>query len=78
MAEQQLQCLFVTPYLVQLQCQLACQRGIRRVVGNLLLQLLNFRGVRRLLQQLNLRHQPLIAGVLILHWNRPEYGFRVF
>ena len=78
MAEQQLQRLFVTPHLVQLQRQLACQRGIGRVVGNLLLQLLNFRGVRGLFQQLNLRDQTLIAGVLILERNRLENGFRVF
>jgi hypothetical protein len=58
MAEQQLQRLFVTPHLMQLQRQLACQRSIGRVVGNLLLQLLNFRGIRRLFQQFNLRDQP--------------------
>jgi len=77
MAEEQLKRLFVTPHLMQLQRKLACQRGIRRVVGNLLLQLLNFRGIRRLLQQLNLCNQPLIAGVLILQRNRLKYGLRV-
>ena len=40
MAEEQLKRLFVTPHLMQLQRKLACQRGIRRIVGNLLLQLL--------------------------------------
>ena len=63
---------------MQLQRQLACQRGIGRVIGDLLLQLLNFWGVRGLFQQLNLRDQTLIAGVLILQRNRFEYGFRVF
>lgn len=63
---------------MKLKRQLACQRGIRRVVRNLLLKLLNFRGIRRLFQQVNLRHQALIAGVLILHRHRFQHGFRVF
>ena len=61
MAEQQLQRLFVATNLMQLQCQLAGQRGIGRVSGNLLLQLLNFRGIRGLFQQFNLRYQTLVS-----------------
>jgi hypothetical protein len=76
MAEQQRQRLFVTPHLMQLQRQLACQRSIGRVVRNLLLQLLNFRRIRRLFQQLNLRHQPLIAGILILQGDGFQHRFR--
>ena len=42
---------------------------------NLLLQLLNFRRIGRLFQQLNLRDQPLIAGILILHRNGFQHRF---
>ena len=63
---------------MKLKRQLACQRGILRVVRNLLLKLLNFRGIGRLFQQVNLRHQTLITGILILHRHRFQHGFRVF
>ncbi|MNI50465.1 hypothetical protein D3C73_1051260 [compost metagenome] len=51
---------------MQLDRQLGGQYGILRVVCYLLLQQLDFRRVRRLLQQFNLGDQTLIAGVLIL------------
>ena len=66
MPEQQLQRLFIAPNLVQLQSQLRRQCGIFWILRHLLLQLLNFRRISRLLQQFDLRHQPLVAGVLIL------------
>ena len=78
MAKQQFKRFFVTPHLMQLQRQLACQSRIGRVVSDLLLQLLNFRRICRLFQQFNLRDQPLITGVLILQGNRFEHGFGVF
>ena len=77
-AKQQFKRFFVTPDLMQLQRQLACQSRIGRVVSDLLLQLLNFRRICRLFQQFNLRDQSLIAGVLILQGNRFEHGFGVF
>ncbi|MNL53812.1 hypothetical protein D3C87_1770870 [compost metagenome] len=45
---------------------------------HLLLQLLNFRRVGSLLQQLNLRHQTLIAGITILQRNGRQHGFGIF
>ncbi|MNR41229.1 hypothetical protein D3C85_1595910 [compost metagenome] len=54
---------------MQLQRQLTRQCGVVWVVRHLLLQLLNFRRVGSLFQQVNLREQTLIARVLILQWN---------
>ena len=78
MPEQQLQRLFIAPNLVQLQSQLRRQCGIFWILRHLLLQLLNFRRISRLLQQFDLRHQPLVAGVLILQRNGFQHRFRIF
>lgn len=62
MPEQQLQRLFIAPNLMQLQRQLRRQCGIFWILRHLLLQLLNFRLISRLLQQFDLRYQPLVAA----------------
>lgn len=66
MAEQQFQRFFITSDSVQLQRQLRCQSRILRILRDLLLKLLNFRRIRRLFKQFDLRDQPLITGILIL------------
>ncbi|CNT87800.1 Uncharacterised protein [Salmonella enterica subsp. enterica serovar Bovismorbificans] len=66
MAEQQFQRFFITSDLVQLQRQLRCQSRILRILRDLLLKLLNFRRIRRLFKQFDLRNQPLVTGILIL------------
>ena len=76
MAEQQRQRFFITPDLMQLQRQLGGQLRIVRILFHLLLQLLNFRGVGGLFEQLNLRHQTLIVGVLILQRDGFQHAFR--
>ncbi len=77
MAEQQGQRFFITPDLMQLQRQLGGQLRILRILFHLLLQLLlDFRGVGGLFEQLNLRHQTLIVGILILQRNGFQHAFR--
>ena len=60
MAEQQRQRFFVTANLMQLQRELSGQRGVFWMLFNLLLQLLNFRRIGRLFQQLNLDRKSVV------------------
>ena len=78
MPHQQFQRFFVTPDLMQLQRQLHRQFDVVRLLLHLLLQLLDFRRVRRLLQQFNLRHQALIAGIAILQRDGRQHSFGIF